>query len=134
MVQMDIYSLEEISMNFKKYELKLDDNEKNKIIKKIYENYSKPSSDKVSLLWNKFVSSPRCIPFEKIAELNFPSQNLFFYLEREDEVFIANLEDIIAFVNDFEPWEEIDAYIFDEKMEWIVAITHEDNLLLCLGI
>ena len=31
------------------------------------------------------------------------------------------------------PTEEIDAYLFDRTMDWVIAVTHEDAIL-CLGI
>ena len=41
---------------------------------------------------------------------------------------------VVSFVENLEEWEDIDAYIFDVSMEWIIAITHEDNKILCIGI
>jgi len=90
---------------------------------------------KYMLMWNSFRQKPRCLPFEKIQQLGIPvNRQVFFYDERQNILFSTTLEDIIDYVVEFQPWEGIDAYVFDESMEWIIAITHEDNLILCLGV
>lgn len=38
-------------------------------------------------------------------------------------------QQIIRFVQSFEPWDEVDACIFDKDIHWGVAITHEDKIL-----
>lgn len=86
-------------------------------------------------MWNYFKYKPRLVLFEKIDSLGVKGgQNVYFYLERQKELFITTFQDIIEFVEVFEPWDEVDAYIFTEKMDWIIAITHEDNKLLCINI
>ena len=60
--------------------------------------------------------------------------NVFFYDERNKVLLSTTLEDIIDAVEGFQPWEGIDAYVFEDNMNWVIAITHEDNLILCLGL
>ena len=86
-------------------------------------------------MWNYFKHKPRLVLFEKIDSLGVKGgQKVYFYLERQKELFVTTFQDIIEFVEEFEPWDEMDAYIFTEKMDWIIAITHEDNKLLCVNI
>ena len=67
----------------------------------------------VGLMWNSLLPQyePRCLPTEEIAQLGIPRDN----------------------VEQLEPWEDIDAYLFDGAMDWVVAVTHEDAIL-CLGV
>jgi len=72
---------------------------------------------------------------EEIFNINIPdNKELNFFLERQNKLYVTTLQSIIDFIDNFESWDEIDAYIFDETMIWVVAITHEDNLLLVLGL
>lgn len=45
---------------------------------------------------------------------------------RIEELYITCYEEICRFIGSLEPWEEIDAVIFDRTMEWTIAVTHED--------
>lgn len=132
MEKMVIYFGEMINIKFVEYRQRIAGNEKKNIIdamKKRYVNTEK------GLLWNAFIEKTQCYSFEKILSIGIPNtRNIFFYLERQDELYITSLQAIINFVRSFEPWDVIDAYIFDNEMLWIVAITHEDNLLLTIGI
>lgn len=122
-----------IKMELLKYKVKLCEEEIKKLVAKVEGKFTNNSDTK--LMWNKFVGKPRCVPFEMINKLDIPNHtSLYFYLEREDEIYICDLNNIIEFINCFEPWDETDAYIFDDELKWIIAITHEDNLLLTLGI
>lgn len=47
-----------------------------------------------------------------------------------EELYKTNFGEIGEYVNQLEPWEEIDAEIFDESMKWVIVITHEDISLI----
>ncbi|MCL2151267.1 MAG: hypothetical protein FWH50_03490, partial [Coriobacteriia bacterium] len=56
-----------------------------------------------------------------------PSDSLvYIYLDRTEELFLTQFSDICSYVDELEPWDEIDAVIFDETLDWVIAITHED--------
>lgn len=123
-----------INIKFKGYKKNIIGNEKKSIIESIKRKYVNAENER-KLIWNSFIEKPQCYSFEKIFCIGIPNtENLYFFLERQDELYITTLQNIFNFVHAFEPWEEIDAYIFDKTMLWIVAITHEDNLLLTVGI
>lgn len=87
-------------------------------------------------MWNAYLPQyqPRCIPTEEIAELGLPrDKKVFFYSERDRMLYVASFGAVADYVEQLELWEEIDAYLFDKTMDWVVAITHED-LTLCLGL
>lgn len=104
---------------------------KNMIIKEFAREYD----IKTNRLWNCLRSKPICLEFEEARKLDIPNSNdLVFYLERQNEVYNTTFEEICKYVNELEPWEDIDAYIFDETFQWIFAITHEDLKCLILGL
>lgn len=119
-----------------KYEKQYTADEAQTVLSKIKNRYVDAEKlKKYALMWNSFRQKPRCLPFEKIWQLGIPAnKQVFFYDERQNILLSTTLENIIDYVEEFQPWEGIDAYIFDESMEWIIAITHEDNLILCLGV
>lgn len=41
-------------------------------------------------------------------------------------MFLTDFEDVRNFINNFEPWDKVDAEIFDDSLEWVIAVTHED--------
>mgnify|MGYP001030276624 FL=1 len=90
----------------------------------------------VGLMWNSFLPQyePRCLPFEEIANLGIPKdKKLFFYSERPKMLYSASFGPVVDYVTQLELWEDIDAYLFDGTMDWVVAVTHEDAIL-CLGV
>ena len=92
---------------------------------------------RVGLMWNAYRPEypRRCLPFEKITDLGIPEdQKLFFYSGRDKMLYTAKLNAVVEYVHQLEPWECIDTYLFDKSMDWVAAITHEDCLLVCLGI
>jgi hypothetical protein len=106
------------------------------VLSKFQDRYvDKEKLKKYMLMWNSFRQKPRCLPFERISQLGIPlDMNVFFYDERNKVLLSTTLEDIIDAVEGFQPWEGIDAYVFEDNMNWVIAITHEDNLILCLGL
>lgn len=90
----------------------------------------------VGLMWNSYLPQyhPRCFPTEELGELELPREKkVFFYSERDRKLYAASFGAVVDYAAQLEPWEEIDAYLFDETMDWVVAVTHED-MTLCLGM
>ena len=90
---------------------------------------------KYYLLWNSLVKdlAIKCLPIEEIKNIPFPPDKVvLLYDERQKIFYGTTIKDIINFVQSFEPWDEVDACIFDKDMDWVVAITHEDKIL-CWG-
>ena len=81
-----------------------------------------------NLMWcNLKKERDNVIPTEELAKIRIQNEgDLFFYLERTEELYEIRFEEICRYINSLEPWEEIDAVIFDKTMEWMIAVTHED--------
>lgn len=87
---------------------------------------------KYYLLWNSLAENltVKCLPIEKIKNFPFPpDKEVLLYDERQKIFYDTTIKNIIDFVQGFEPWDKVDACIFDEDMDWGVAITHEDKIL-----
>jgi len=136
MVQMGIYFLEVINIYFEKYIKEIIGTKKDEVLFEFQKKFVNIEKKKKNILiWNSFIETPRCYSFEEIFNINIPdNKELNFFLERQNKLYVTTLQSIIDFIDNFESWDEIDAYIFDETMIWVVAITHEDNLLLVLGL
>ena len=90
----------------------------------------------VGLMWNSFLPQYelRCLPTGEIAQPGISrDEKLFFYSERIRTLYAASFGSVVDYVGQLEPWEDIDAYLFNGTMDWVVAVTHED-VILCLGI
>ena len=79
------------------------------------------------LIWCNFLEEYKVYSTEELFQsqlkINVP---VYFYSERTRELFLTNFEDVHNYVNSLEPWDEVDAEVFDESLEWIIAVTHED--------
>ena len=70
----------------------------------------------------------------EFAKNNLPrDKKVFFYSERIRTLYSASFGAVLDYVAQLEPWEDIDAYLFDGAMDWVVAVTHEDAIL-CLEL
>ncbi|MDE7430394.1 MAG: hypothetical protein K2N34_00510 [Lachnospiraceae bacterium] len=85
------------------------------------------------LMWNSFVYKPKCLPIEAVQDITLPhDKTVFFYDEREKLLYSTTMKDAVYFIKNLEPWDQVDACIFDKDMNWVIAVTHED-VILCLG-
>lgn len=98
----------------------------NKFVKNDY-TFRNPKTGGIRLIWCNFSKEYKIYPTDKLfqTQLKFDAP-VYFYNERTQEMFFTDFEDIYNFVNNLEPWDEIDAEIFDESLEWVIAVTHED--------
>lgn len=101
--------------------------------KKFISSFGKSYDIKKNRLWNCLKVPSRCVKFEDARNIKWPnSEELIFYLERQDEVYQTNYDEVCKYIDELEPWEYIDAYITDKTFSWLIAITHEE--LLCLVV
>lgn len=109
-------------------------NEKTEVLDRFAQKYVKQEKN-APLMWLALKEKTRLLQFPEIRDLGIPDEHrVYFYLERQRQLYATDLKSVIEFVESFEPWEEVDAYIFDEDMQWLVVITHEDEQILCIGV
>lgn len=116
--------------------MKLIENKKMiEIIEEFQKKFINNNINNKLLMWNNFIRKPILMSFDKIDKLNIKkNEDLYFFLERDNKLYLSNILEIKKFIESLEPWIDIDAYIFDITMLWTVAITHEDNLILYLKL
>ena len=101
------------------------------ILKDFVENYvDKEKLQKYGLMWNSFVQKPKCVPMEEIRDIPIlPEDRVFFYDERDKSLYATKMEEVVTYILKLEPWDQVDACVFNREMKWVLAVTHEDVLL-----
>ncbi|UUZ93003.1 SMI1/KNR4 family protein [Paenibacillus sp. P25] len=80
------------------------------------------------LLWNSLKHKPTIISFEQATSMQ-DDQDLIFYLEREKIMYSVTMSEVTMYIEQLEPWSEVDAYLFDASFTWLIAFTHEEVIL-----
>ena len=124
----------ELTYSKVKYSTQYGTTETHNILTQFLERYvDSEKLKRYTLIWNSFVTKPKCLPIEAIQDMAIPlDKEVFFYDEREKLLYGTTMEDVVYFVKNLEPWDRVDACIFDGDMNWVIAVTHEDAIL-CLG-
>lgn len=50
--------------------------------------------------------------------------------ERLNTLYSNNFEEVCSYVEQLEPWEDIDCLIFDKELNWFIGITHNEMILI----
>jgi hypothetical protein len=115
--------------------------EKKKILDKFIEKFIKSDYDfenrkkgsrKISwLMWCHYKDKHKCFWTENLFEYLTPtSEPVYFYDDRANKLFLTEFKNVIRFIRSFEPWDEVDAEIFDTDLEWVISVTHNDVSLV----
>lgn len=82
------------------------------------------------LMWCRFKTKPDKKSLSDIKQWSLENnKKVYFYLERSSEIYETFTEEILLYIQELEPWIDIDAYIFDETLNWIIAFTHDEEWL-----
>lgn len=110
---------------------KMPQTDANCILKDFAEHYvDKEKLRKYGLMWNSFARKPKCISMEEIRDIPIPPEDrVFFYDERDKTLYATKMEEVVTCILKLEPWDQVDACVFNREMEWVLAVTHEDALL-----
>ena len=110
--------------------------EKNKLIEEfkrsfVFSDYD-PSNQKISrLLWCNLACRGETIPTEEFEKISVDrNAEVYFYSERDNKLYSTVFSETVDFIKNLEPWEDIDAEIFDKSFAWFIAVTHEDFCIL----
>ena len=89
--------------------------------------FKNPVTGGIRLIWCNFRNECKVYSTEELFQSQLKIDgNVYFYNERTQELFLCDFRTVQSYVNNLEPWDEIDAEIFDYNLEWIIAVTHED--------
>lgn len=112
----------------------LDLNQKKSKINSIRSYFTNSTKDNRGLIWCHFNVSFKKYTFDEAKNIVVPNDdNLYFYSERDDEMFKTTMSSIYRYIENLDPWIDVDAYIFDDTYKWIIAITHDD-IWLTIGL
>lgn len=102
-----------------------------KILGKFKEQFINKSYPERILLINHLSNIERTISVEELRNINIPKKNnIFMYHERLKTLYLTSFEEIYTYIEQLEPWEDIDCLVFDEEFNWFMGITHDDSVLL----
>ena len=97
----------------------------------IISDYDPYDQKRSRLLWCNLSCEAQSIPRENFQSIPLDKNStVYFYNERLNEMYEAVFSEICKYIENLEPWEEIDAEIFDSSYKWFISVTHEDFLLL----
>lgn len=97
----------------------------------VISDYDPDNKKRSWLLWCNLSCEAQSIPIENFQSIPLDNNSIvYFYNERLNEMYEAVFSEICKYIENLEPWEEIDAEIFDLSYEWFISVTHEDFLLL----
>lgn len=82
------------------------------------------------LMINHLRDVDRILNVEHIRSIHFPEiNNIYVYHERLKELYQTNYSSVCEYVEQLEPWEDVDLLIFNQSYKWFIAITHNDIIL-----
>lgn len=111
--------------------IKIDKDKTEKILEIFKMKYINESYPERILLLNHLNRIDRTISIEEIRKLKIPVKlDLFLYHERLKTLYRTNFKEICLYVEQLEPWEDIDCLVFDDNIEWFIGITHNDTVLI----
>ena len=88
-----------------------------------------------NLLWcyfkDDYKNNIEIIKTIEIPKIDFsPELHIYIYFDRSEELFKTTFSDFCQYLLKLEEWEYTDAEIFDESLEWVIGMTHDDVSML----
>ena len=94
-------------------------------------DYNPKNQKKCWLLWANLVCKAKLISTEDFESIPLAREKkVYFYSDRDRQMFRVPFAEVCELVAGMEPWEEVDAEIFDDSYKWMIAITHEEETLV----
>lgn len=110
--------------------VEIETKEAGRILDEFKERYINKNYPERILFINHLNKYDKAILFEQIREINIPKEkSLYMYHERLKTVYLTDFEHICLYVEQLEPWEEIDCLIFDESLNWFLGLNHNEKVL-----
>jgi hypothetical protein len=83
------------------------------------------------LPWCHFKVGINTLDISNIPNVNIPSDKIVYcHDEKQKELYQTKYKNVFDLIKRLEPWEEVDIEIFDDSMDWTMAITHEGEIIL----
>lgn len=55
-------------------------------------------------------------------------RKVYFYHERKKELYLVEYKYVCKYIEQLEPWEEVDCLIFNNTFKWIIGYNHEEEI------
>jgi hypothetical protein len=109
----------------------LERDEKSSIIEKFIEQFVDKDFPKRILISNHLKYKDQILAMDNIRSVRVPDvDNLYLYHERLKEMYKTNFDSFCTYVEQLEPWEDVDLLVFDQSFTWYICITHNDSVIL----
>lgn len=111
--------------------IEIDENLKREIMERFLEKYVDEDYPERILLCNHLRIKDRTIPICDLRTLSgcFHDE-LFLYHERMKKLFRTSFENVCNYVEQLEPWEDVDLLVFDDSALWYFCVTHNDTIVV----
>lgn len=110
---------------------KIDLKESEEIIDKFKAKYIDKSYPERILLVNHLNKVNKSISLRKLRDIPIPKhKDIFMYHERLKTLYITNFQEICLYIEQLDPWEDVDCLVFDTELEWFLGITHNETVLV----
>lgn len=111
--------------------VKVETKEAEKVLGKFKDRYINKSYPERVLFINHLNKYDKTISFDNLHEIHIDNEkSLYMYHERLKTLYITNFKQICLYVEQLEPWEEIDCLIFDEELNWFLGLNHDEKVLI----
>jgi hypothetical protein len=101
-----------------------------KFIKPDYENWNTEFNCR-NLPWCYYKEERKVYDTTEIYRVPIsPTMIVYCHDEQKRILYQTTFIDVYNLVINLEPWEEVDIEVFNDEMEWTIAITHEDCFIL----
>lgn len=84
-----------------------------------------------NLPWCYFKGETKMLDIDNISAVNIHSDEIVYcHDERQKILYQTTYEKIYNFIVCLEPWQEVDIELFNETLDWTMAVTHEGEIIL----
>ena len=67
---------------------------------------------------------------DDLPKINIPLEKaVYCHDEVDDIMYQTTFGEVLKMITNLEPWEGVDIEIFDESLDWTIAITHEEEVI-----
>jgi hypothetical protein len=111
--------------------LLLNENSKFPIIEKFKAIFVDEDFPERILLSNHLKHKDKVLPLKTLRTLEVPNpDNVYLYHERLGEMYETDLDSVYSYLEQLEPWEDVDLILFDNSFTWYICVTHNDSVIL----
>ena len=71
----------------------------------------------------------KLINVDSLRDINIGHRKkVYFYDDRDKTLFLTYYKNVCMYIEQLEPWEEVDCLIFNNTFKWIIGYNHEEEI------